>query len=173
MNLDKAQRLLGYTFHNPKLLEHSIVLCNGNCKTNCYSKKQLSFYGDALIRSLVAKLLLGYRSNLSIDEMSEVCRLAVNNKHLSHVFQNTDIGEAVKLVNEEVISITKERTHGNYIEGILGAIYIDGGEEVAYQFVTRFIFPSIKFVTHRSHRYSFIQFKEKFSESKEKLRLVS
>jgi dsRNA-specific ribonuclease len=173
MNLKRAQRLLGHTFNNPLLLKHAIVQCNDNCKGECYTKKQLAFLGDSLIRTPVSSYLLKYRHNLSADELSEICRLTVNNKHLSYVFQNTDIGKVVKLVNTEALSIIGERTHGNYVEGILAAIYIDGGEVAMHKFATKFILPSISFVQYRRHSLNFKKFKDRYSETKEKLKLVS
>lgn len=133
----KIQEKLKYMFINENYLK--IALTH---KSYAYEKKmfdprqyneRIEYLGDAILEHIISELLFFYRPTLSEGEMTKKRANIVCEKTLANVVRSVGgdkyiyVGKCEKVGNEPI----NDAILCDLFESILGAIYIDGGYEVA------------------------------------------
>ena len=103
-NLEQFEEIIGYNFKNKRLLEKSLTH-----KTYAFEasepleyNERLEFLGDSILNFVVAEQL--YRSNkyFSEGELTRRRSFGVNNKFLSKIAKDLDIGNYLLLGKGEI-----------------------------------------------------------------------
>jgi len=101
--------------------------------------EQLEFLGDAVLGLLVATSLYSRFPELNEGELTRLRANLVSRKHLGQVGAEIDLGSFIRIGKGEEKSGGRKKAAlvANCMEAVIGALYLDGGLEVAAAFVDR------------------------------------
>lgn len=149
MSKSLLEEKIGYKFKNASLLEEALThpsLSHDQKNKSIINYERLEFLGDSVLGMLVAELLI----NIFPDEQEGA--LAKRHSWLVKGETLTKIGEAVDIGSALLMTSGEEQTGGrqtasnleNAVEALIGALYLDGGLEVAKGFVQKYWFSLAK-----------------------------
>lgn len=134
--LDEAQQAIGYTFHDPRLLDEALThtsYVNEFKDQASRDNERLEFLGDAVLALVISEHLVAACPDLAEGALSKLRARLVSETTLARVARRLELGRLVRLGRGE------ERTHGrdkdsilaNTLEAVLAAVYRDGGLDAA------------------------------------------
>lgn len=133
---------LGYRFTDPGLLEQALrhrSWCAEHPGNE--SNERLEFLGDAVLGWVVADLV--YRLHLDSHEgrLTDLRKAVVNAGALAEVARILGLGRYLALGKGEDSAggRAKPSILSDAMEAVIGAVYLDGGNEAAYDLITRLI----------------------------------
>ena len=124
---------LGYHFSDIQLLE--LALTHRSVSSN--NNERLEFLGDSLINHVVAEHVYRKFPRISEGPLSRIRAALVRRESLAELGVNLQIGEYLLLGAGECKSGGRNRKSilADAIEAVVGAIYIDGGFEIAREII--------------------------------------
>ncbi len=135
---------IGYRFQNISLLQNALAhssYANERWHDGLKSNERLEFLGDSILGMVVAEFLYShYKQNLEGDltrmRADVVCETA-----LAKVARRIDLGRHILLGNGEEQGGGRNRDSilSDAVEAVIAACYLDGGMEVAKDFILRFV----------------------------------
>ncbi|HTW58701.1 MAG TPA: ribonuclease III [Terriglobales bacterium] len=140
---------LGYRFRRPDVIEQAVTHSSqareqeaqqaGESKYKVSDNEQLEFLGDAVLSLVTSEELFRRFPQFREGELSKLRAHLVSEKHLIRVAQELELGHYLRLGRGEEKSGGRGKTAllVDAFEAILAAIYLDGGLEVAREFVAR------------------------------------
>lgn len=133
MNLDDFSRSLGYRFNDPALLLRALTHRSLSADHN----ERLEFLGDSVVNCAVALQLYRKFPELSEGELSRLRASLVSQPSLAAVANAFDFGRYLRLGEGELKSGGSRRPSmlADAVEAVLGATFLDGGYEAAYDMV--------------------------------------
>lgn len=127
-------KVLHYRFANESLLQLAMTHASmGEC-----NYERLEFLGDALLDFVVGEYLYKAHPNAPEGTLTKERAQLVSNEALSRIFDTLQLRHLLVSQNLPLHSLS-EKTRANFVESLVGAIYIDGGMASATQFVMRFV----------------------------------
>ena len=113
--------------------------------------ERLEFLGDAVLDLGVAHLLLECHPDAKEGELSKMRAALVNTTALSSLAKRVKLGPFIRLGKGELSSGGSERPSilADVMEAVMGAIYRDGGFELALQCIEKVYGDDLKTVTPR------------------------
>jgi ribonuclease III len=139
---DALERILGYRFRDPGLLEHALThasRANEDVSGGVFDNESLEFLGDAVLGFAVADLL--FRQFPSQDEgwKSKIKASLVSTASLARLAERLNLGEHLLLGRgeEKTGGRRKQALLADGYEALIAAIYLDGGIEHAGAFIQR------------------------------------
>ena len=139
---------MGYEFPHPELLyqalthsSHAREMETVRDAARVRDNEQLEFLGDAVLGLVTTEELFNRFPDFSEGELSKLRAHLVSEKHLIRVAQQLELGRYLHLGRGEEKSGGRNKTAllVDALEAVLGAMYLDGGLEVARQFVLRHV----------------------------------
>jgi ribonuclease III len=130
-------------------------------KPQKYTKPKLAFLGDNVLELIVTQYLLD-SGELTPHEINNLRATIVCNNHLSHIFHNSYISTLRNEICNYFENLTP-KICGNYVEGVIGAIFVDGGYEAAKQFVERVILNQLSIVQSEYDKLEIQEFIDQYS----------
>ncbi|HNS32771.1 MAG TPA: ribonuclease III domain-containing protein [bacterium] len=126
----KIESVLGYVFKRKNLLEQALTHPSYD-RDCCYER--LEFLGDLVLDTIVGIHL--YKIHPESDEsfLTDLKSAYVNSRYLHDVGMLLKMHGFVRYVNYELPKLD------NFVEALIGAIYLDGGWKNAEKFVKKFI----------------------------------
>lgn len=148
----RLQSKLKYIFNDINLLKmalthKSYAYEQSNPNYNAYNER-IEFLGDAILEHIVSDVLFLHRPELAEGEMTKRRAAIVCESSLSNAFKRIDgheyiyLGKCEKNTNGKM----KDAIIADAFEAILGAIYIDGGYDVARDICLELLDKEIKIV---------------------------
>ncbi len=142
---DKLEELsgrLGYVFQDVALLRHALAHRSWCAEfPGQSSNERLEFLGDAVLGWVVADL--AYRQKECLDEgkLTDLRKAIVNAEALARAAEELGVGDALLLGKGEDAAGGRQKRSilSDAFEAILGAVYLDGGPAVGYEFVERLL----------------------------------
>lgn len=124
---------LGYYFSDIQLLE--LALTHRSVSSN--NNERLEFLGDSLINHVVAEHVYRKFPRISEGPLSRIRAALVRRESLAELGINLKIGEYLLLGAGECKSGGRHRKSilADAVEAVVGAIYIDGGFEIAREII--------------------------------------
>lgn len=143
-----AQKL-GYEFNTTELLAQAFrhaSYVNELGMAEIGDNERLEFLGDAVLSLAVSHILMDVFRDASEGHLSKWRASVVNEKVLSDLAKELDLGAYVLLGKGEELSGGREKPSilADALEALLGAVYLDGGFEPAKQIVGRLLMPNIE-----------------------------
>ena len=142
----KLQQTVGYRFTDPSLLStaltHSSYLNehrgNGGVKS---CNERLEFLGDSVLSLITSEYIYEKHPDRSEGELSVLRSRAVCTEALAGYAAEIALGDYLLLGNGEEHSggRSKPKTLENSFEALVGALYLDGGLEIAKRFALPFL----------------------------------
>ena len=155
MEKDKILNLeakLKYVFNNPKLLKmaltHKSYAYEQSSPDYDMYNERIEFLGDAILEHIISDLLFSQKPELAEGEMTKKRAAIVCEASLSRALRRINGHEYIYLGKCEQNSNgkMKDAIVADAFEAILGAIYIDGGYEIARDICLELLDKEIKTV---------------------------
>ena len=142
--IDRAQRIIGYTFKNQQLILSAITHPSAaEGKPVQYSYERLEFLGDSVLGVIVAMAAFEKFKDLDEGGLTRIKVALVAGSTLSSVADELGFTEIIIFGDSEV-GTGKRGMHSaleNVYEAVVAALYIDGGFNVARDFIARTLLP--------------------------------
>ena len=123
---------LPYEFKDAALLEQALTHAStGEAADN----ERLEFLGDAALDLIVAEELYQQDSELDEGALTELKALIVSRKSLARAARIYDLGARARIGRGLDSDSLSRAVLANLYEGVLGAVYLDGGLEASRSFV--------------------------------------
>lgn len=141
--LAECEAVLEYRFQDRRLLAHALTHASV-ARTRAESNERLEFLGDAILGSVVCEQLFHRYPESSEGELTRIKSVVVSRATCAKVTR--------KLGLDSFLLLGKGLPSGSRIPGsisaavfeaVVGAMYLDGGHEVAAEFVLRNMMPRI------------------------------
>lgn len=138
------EKLIGVKMKDQGLLDHAFVhrsYINEHRNEGIESNERIEFLGDAVLELASTRHLFEVCPNESEGAMTSFRAALVKGKHLAEIARELNLGKYLYLSNGEESSGGREKNYilANTLEAVIGAIYLDQGNEVAEQFISKFI----------------------------------
>jgi ribonuclease-3 len=132
---DWVDRSLGYAFREPALLDAALTHRSAGGR----NYERLEFLGDAVLNCVVAVLLFREYPEAEEGELSRYRATLVNEGSLAEIGAGLELGRWLRLGSGELKSGGHRRSSilADALEGLLGAIYLDGGFAAASTVIER------------------------------------
>lgn len=144
-DLNKLQERIGVDFNNPDLLKQSLVhrsYLNEHHDFNLGHNERLEFLGDAVLEIIVTKYLFDNYPDQPEGELTNWRASLVNSKMLSRIADELKVEDNLFLSKGEARdknSKARQFIMADAVEALIGAIYLDQGNEAAEKFVHKFV----------------------------------
>lgn len=170
------EKVIEYTFKDKELLRQALT--HKSYAIECHTaehNERLEFLGDSVLGLIVAHYLFDNYPNEDEGHLSKIKSSIVSRTSLSRWAREINLGEYIYLGAGEKMTGGKKRTSilSNSIEAVIGAIYLDGGYEQAYNFVMKYLSKHSWEVIekdYKSHLQEIIQKKHKIPPTYEIIR---
>ncbi len=131
-NYADVERKIGYNFKTPDIIRIAFTHASfSNEKRGEKNNERLEFLGDSVLGFVVTDYLFR-RGNDDEGDMTEYKQALVSFKPLSTACKRLKLHKDM-LVGENVV--VTEKLQENLMEAVIGALYLDGGLEVAKKFI--------------------------------------
>lgn len=173
-NLKPLEQKLEYTFSKKDLLRQALVhrsYLNEHPDFGLDHNERLEFLGDAVLELVVTDHLYA-TYDLPEGELTNLRAAIVRGGMLSQIAKELDIDDFLLLSRGEQKDTGKARQYilANAVEAVIGALYLDGGYEVAKTLIDRTIISKLDAVVEAGLH---IDSKSKFQEfAQEKYRIT-
>jgi ribonuclease-3 len=135
------ETLLGYSFARPELLQEALTHRSAlsGARRGHGSNERLEFIGDRVLGLIIAEWLAERFPREQEGHLGRRLAHLVSQPVLAEVAESVGLGEALSVSpGEAKAGVTKRATvMADALEAALGALYLDGGLEVARAFVRR------------------------------------
>ena len=139
---EDLQQVLHYTFKNPALLRIALTHTSfaNESKVPTTHNERLEFLGDSVLSVVVADHLF-HQSKRPEGELSRMRASLVSEEALFQFAEEIQLGEYLRLGHGEELGggRTRPSVVSDAFEAVIAALYLDGGFEVARNFIMPFI----------------------------------
>ena len=154
--MHNIEKVINYTFQNPKLLEQALTHASLNSKNNY---ERLEFIGDSIITFFTSNWLYKKFDKDKEGALSIKRAQLINKNFLSDLSKSLKLYEHIKIQNKIPIS---DRIHCDIFESITGAIYLDSNYDTASSFLNEtLINSSISFNNKIDFKGELISYQQK------------
>ncbi len=156
--MSELETLLGYRFRDPALLSLALTHSSWSNERGLGHRgcnERLEFLGDSILGFVVAEALYTAYGDKPEGEMTRLRAELVCEASLAESAAPLKLGEHLRLSKGEALSGGHQRPSmiADAFEAVLAAIYLDGGETAAREFLGRTILPKIKKAAAAKHDY--------------------
>ena len=153
--LDLCQQKLGYRFRDVGLLQKSLThasLADDRLESN----ERLEFLGDAILGMVICHELFQRFPDYLEGELTKIKSMIVSRRTCARVAEQIGLTE---FLNVGKGMLTQQRIPSSCVaavlESVIGAIYVDGGEKAAWDFIVRFVGPLLDEADAEQHHENF------------------
>ena len=141
-HLELLQKRIGYHFDNEHLLFQALThksYANERQINKTESYERLEFLGDAVLELISSEYLYRRFPQMAEGELTKLRAKLVCEPTLAHDARQIDLGQYLLLGKGEDMTGGRERDSvtSDALEALIGAIYLDGGQEAARSFILR------------------------------------
>ena len=152
----ELEHRIGYSFGDPALfcraMSHRSFVAEAT--GDAASNERLEFLGDAVLGWVVADLAFHTFADVSEGSLSDLRKSVVNATALAEVARELELGRHLLLGRGEDAAGGRDKPSilSDAMEALLGAIYLDGGLQTAFEIVERLFAPRLAAAAPRLHR---------------------
>ena len=137
------ESIIGYTFKNPELLETALTHTSyaNESRTPVQHNERLEFLGDSVLQIVSADYLFHAYADRPEGDLTRIRSSLVSEGALFQFAQEINLGEYLRLGRgeERCGGRTRPSVVSDAFEAVIAALYLDGGMEVARNFILPFI----------------------------------
>lgn len=129
---------IGYEFDDLELLERALAHRSWCAEhDNAESNERLEFLGDAVLGLVIADLAYRRFPDLPEGQLTNLRKAVVNAQALADVARSVSLGPHLKLGKGEHAANGRDKPSilSDALEAVIGAVYIDGGNQAAERVV--------------------------------------
>ena len=129
------ESIIGYTFKNPELLETALTHTSyaNESRAPVKHNERLEFLGDSVLQIVSADYLFHAYADRPEGDLTRIRASLVSEGALFQFAQEIHLGEYLRLGR------TRPSVVSDAFEAVIAALYLDGGMEVARNFILPFI----------------------------------
>jgi ribonuclease III len=141
-SIETVQRLLGYRFHQLRLLEEALThksYSNERRSKDRTQNERLEFLGDAVLSLVMSEYLADEFPDSSEGGLSKLKAQLVSEASLAKAARRMKLGRLLRLGRGEELSKGREKHSllADALEALIAAVYLDGGLEASRAFTLR------------------------------------
>jgi ribonuclease-3 len=137
--MNKLEQSINYQFNNKDLLQQALTHTSVSSESTSYkgNYERLEFLGDAVLGLIISEFLVNYYRTEDEGLLAKRRAALICGDTIAKIATSLDIGNHVILTVGDINcgKRTNQAILENVLEALIGAIYLDGGLEVARQFV--------------------------------------
>ena len=142
--MEELEKKLGYTFRDPELLRAALYHSSYANEHRCCgvsSNERLEFLGDSVLQIVSADYLFHAYADRPEGDLTRIRSSLVSEGALFQFAQEINLGEYLRLGRgeERCGGRTRPSVVSDAFEAVIAALYLDGGMEVARNFILPFI----------------------------------
>jgi ribonuclease-3 len=151
----RAEQILGYTFANPDLLKEALTHASV-ADNRLNSNERMEFLGDAVLDLIICESLYKRFPEYQEGELTKIKSAVVSRRNCGEVSNETGLIDLLIIGK----GISNRDTMPNSLaaavyESIVAAIYLDGGFEVARQYILRTMTAKIESIASNTHLHNY------------------
>lgn len=137
----EIEERLQYSFTEKSWLERALTHRSVHARGEKTDYERLEFLGDAVFDLAVAHLLLDHHPEAREGELSKMRAALVNTSSLAEIARELELGKFIRLSRGELASGGSDRSSilADVLEAVVGAIYREGGYDIARACVERLL----------------------------------
>ena len=139
----QLETIIGYKFKNPELLEIALTHTSyaNESRTPVKHNERLEFLGDSVLQIVSADYLFHAYADRPEGDLTRIRASLVSEGALFQFAQEIHLGEYLRLGRgeERCGGRTRPSVVSDAFEAVIAALYLDGGMEVARNFILPFI----------------------------------
>jgi ribonuclease-3 len=142
--LDKCERRIGYVFADRALFRSALTHASG-AQHRLASNERLEFLGDAILGAVVCELL--YRQYLDYLEgdLTKIKSVVVSRQTCAKISEALGLQDFLILGKGMTTHPTvPPSVLADVFESLIAAIYLDGGDRAAREFIEKYVGPEIE-----------------------------
>ena len=146
-DLDDLMGRLGYRFLDESRLRLALLHRSYQAEFDeSYSNERLEFLGDAVLGWVIADLAFRRLPDDPEGRLSDLRQAVVNTHALADRARDIDLGSFLLLGHGEATGGGRDKDSilADAFEAVIGAIYVDGGDAAAREFVNRRLAASVE-----------------------------
>jgi ribonuclease-3 len=151
--LEECQNILGYRFQQPDLLRAALTHASG-ANTRLASNERMEFLGDAVLGLVTVEQLYLRFPDLQEGDLTKIKSVVVSRRTCARFSRALGLADFMFLgkgINTRYAHTVPANLLADVYESVVGAIYLDGGLEVARTFIMRHLGPEIEEVAEGAH----------------------
>jgi ribonuclease-3 len=142
--LRKCERRIGYEFADIGLLRSALTHASG-AEHRLASNERLEFLGDAILGAVVCELLFQQYPQYLEGDLTKIKSVVVSRQTCAKISEALGMQEFLILGKGVTTQPTVPPSLlADVFESLIAAMYLDGGDQAAREFVERFIGPEIE-----------------------------
>jgi ribonuclease-3 len=153
--LARAEAILGHTFHDRDLLALSLTHASVS-EHRLSSNERLEFLGDAILGQVVCEIIFRTFPELLEGEMTKIKSSAVSRRTCARVARTLGLHELLKMgKGMQSHDEPPPSLAAAVLEAVIAALHIDGGPEVARNFLTPLFQPVVLRAARSGHQQNY------------------
>jgi ribonuclease-3 len=152
---ERAETILGHTFNNPDLLKEALT--HASIATNrLSSNERMEFLGDAVLDLVVCEALYKKFPQHLEGDLTKIKSAVVSRRTCAEVSIETGLVDLL-IIGKGISSreAMPSSLAAAVYESIVAAVYLDGGFEVAKDYVLRTMTPKIEAISANAHQENY------------------
>jgi ribonuclease III len=162
--LIECQLAIGYSFKNTKELEKALTHTSCRVESNS-SNERLEFLGDAVLGVIISDYLYKSLPQYSEGELTKIKSVVVSQATLAKVSLEANLKDFLSVgkgLNDR--NFLPKSLLANVFEAIIGAVFLDGGLEAAYDFTIKYLKKEIDIVCTDQHEKNYKSILQQYSQ---------
>lgn len=149
--LSECEQCLGYQFHDRNLLRRCLTH-SSIARTRLDSNERLEFLGDAILGTIVCEILFHRFPEKTEGELTRIKSVVVSRTTCAKLSVDLRLGDFLQL-GKGLADFERIPTsiQAAVFESIVAGMYLDGGIDVARNFLARLIGPEIDRTVESTH----------------------
>lgn len=148
-SLDELEKKIGYEFTDKKLLKQALThssFANEQKINRLDDYERLEFLGDAVLELTSSEFLFFAHPELPEGKLTKLRSSMVCEPALAYCARDLELGKYMLLGRGEEATGGRNRDSitSDAMEAVIGALYLDGGFEVAKKFIHRFVLSDLE-----------------------------
>jgi ribonuclease-3 len=171
-DLEDLAARLGHQFERPELLRRAMAHRSYCAEvTGVESNERLEFLGDAVLGWVVADVVFRRHPDMAEGQLTDLRKSVVNANFLAQVARDIDLGAHLLLGKGEDAAGGRDKPSilSDALEAVIGAMYLDGGPDVAHRLVAALIGEGLdvaaRSLDHLDHKTQLQELAARFNES--------
>ncbi len=162
--LAKCQEIIGYEFSNLDLLRQALTHSSA-APTRADSNERMEFLGDAVMGLVICEEIYTTNPDLAEGDMTKIKSAVVSRQTCAGISDRTGmtdllvLGKGVRSSRDMPGSL-----RAAVLEAVIGAVYLDGGFEVARTFILKVMRPDLDQATGCRHQRNYKSLLQQYSQ---------
>jgi len=153
--LRKLEKRLGVAFSDKAVLEQALThrSIQGQAEASSETNERLEFLGDAVLGLVIGDHLYQKFPDLTEGELTKMKAVIVSEVSLSETARKLGLGQFLLVAKGEDASGGRDRPSilADAMEAIIGAVYVDQGQEAAREFTVRILGDTMRSVHEKEY----------------------